>query len=441
MRLLLLVVHTSTTLLLVAALADAFAPPATTGVPRATTSTTLYYRDDVPPIGSSPQWETPNDFPQFLTQCSIQSFLFLLKSLRDDHTLQWLHDFTDPVMLLQVNATTPTPTAVTVKPATKVKVSLAQAAQAALVNTDKALSKGGKLRKQPKVKDDNATASIETTVLSGKKKTKNKKDTGKASNAVLAKTKTRVNQNNKKAKRQVPGQTSFIKPPLAALKLLKDTAAIKTAFSHYIVGRYLAMARKNHVPVSNTDVTELYSTGIPTRQPRPVKVPLSFSPFAGKKVKSVPFAGFAGGLKQQQKVAATTTASSATASLYGPPPPKTNVTSDAAAQLEKGTTSSSVSYRTFPRSNPVALKYHGLAILNRTRFPTWESYFEQLLEQPKECFLVESYHGHIPTYEIDIDPASLVRRMLSVRMQIAQEFEHDLQVIADMGGESFLWIQ
>jgi hypothetical protein len=240
-----------------------------------------------------------------------------------------------------------------------------------------------------------------------------------ASKAVLAKTLA------KQAKR--PGEkNSQIKPPLAALKLLKDKAAIKTAFSHYTVGRYLAMARTNNVPVSNTDITELYSTGIPTRQGRTTaKGKASFSPFGGKKTKSVPFAGFAGGLKQA--------ASSSTASLYGPPKTSVKKADAAAAAPEK---SSAQEYKTFPKTNPVALKYHGLAILNRTRFPTWESYFEQLLEQPKEAFLVESYHAHIPSYEIDIDPASLVRRMLSVRMQIAQEFEHDLQVIADMGGES-----
>jgi hypothetical protein len=433
------VVYTSALLLLLllsgASMVESFASPATTsGVPRVTTSTTLYYRDDVPPIGSSPHWETPNDFQQFLTQCSIQSFLFLLKSLRDELTMQYLHDFTDPVLLLQVNATTavtPTPA----KPGTKVKVSMAQAAQAALVNTEKALTEGGTVLKQPKAKDDkdkdeDAFASLETTVLADKKKKKKKrKGVGKASKALHSKTK--VNQNKKT---NLPGEEmTHIRPPLAALKLLKDKAALKTAFSYYTVGRYLAMARKNVAPISNTDITELYSTGIPTKQLRPGKVKSSFSPFAaGKKVTSVPFAGFAGRLKQEKQPAGSTEPlSTSTASLYGPPK-KPNVTADTAAAPEKSAT---VPYRTFPRSNPVALKYHGLAILNRTRFPTWVSYFEQLLEQPKESFLVESYNGHIPSYEMDIDPASLVRRMLSVRLQIAQEFEHDLKVIADMGGE------
>jgi hypothetical protein len=422
MRLLRLVLCSSTTLLLGAPLAESFASRHAPSVPRATTSTTLYYRDDVPPIGSSPFWETPNDFQQFLTQCSIQSFLFLLKSLRDDHTMQWLHDFTDPVLLLQVNATaTCTSTTAAVKP--KVKVSLAQAAQAALDNTDKALTEGGTtLLKQQPIKAKNPT---ETVVLAPNNKKRLMMAKAVASKAVLQKPMA------KQAKRPSQ-QTSYIKPPLAALKLLKDKAAIKTAFSHYTVGRYLAMARKYNVPVSNTDVTELYSTGIPTRKQR-TTVKASFSPFRGKKTKSAPFAGFAGGLKQA--------ASSSTAYLYGPP--KTNVVkkADAAAPepKEKSTTCSSAQeYKTFSKSNPVALKYHGLAILNRTRFPTWESYFEQLLEQPKEALLVESYHGHIPTFEIDIEPASLVRRMLAVRLQVAQEFEHDLQVIADLGGEKLI---
>lgn len=82
------------------------------------------------------------------------------------------------------------------------------------------------------------------------------------------------------------------------------------------------------------------------------------------------------------------------------------------------------------------LNYHGLAALNTTLFPTWDSYFAQLLEQPGETFIVESHSKYIPDYEMEIKPASLCARILSVREQIAREFVRDLDVIAAMGGRT-----
>ena len=46
------------------------------------------------PLGTSTG--TENDFRTFLNQCSLQSFMFLLKSTRDPHTIRWLDNFTQP---------------------------------------------------------------------------------------------------------------------------------------------------------------------------------------------------------------------------------------------------------------------------------------------------------------------------------------------------------
>jgi hypothetical protein len=82
------------------------------------------------------------------------------------------------------------------------------------------------------------------------------------------------------------------------------------------------------------------------------------------------------------------------------------------------------------------LAYHGLAALNTTHFPTWDSYFSKLLEQPTEIFIIESHSAYVPEYELEIKPASLCARIVSVRDQIAREFTRDLDVIAAMGGHT-----
>ena len=45
-------------------------------------------------------WTVYNDFPLFLTQCSIQSFQFLLNSMRDPQTVLWMENFTQPAIQL-----------------------------------------------------------------------------------------------------------------------------------------------------------------------------------------------------------------------------------------------------------------------------------------------------------------------------------------------------
>lgn len=85
------------------------------------------------------------------------------------------------------------------------------------------------------------------------------------------------------------------------------------------------------------------------------------------------------------------------------------------------------------------LRYHGLAAMDSIRFPIWESYFEELLEQPTDEWIIASEQSHIPNYTWEIDPSSICSRILSVREQLSREFVKDLQVVSDMGGQTFDW--
>mmetsp|Transcript_5489 Transcript_5489/g.9285 ORF Transcript_5489/g.9285 Transcript_5489/m.9285 type:complete len:448 (-) Transcript_5489:2576-3919(-) len=87
------------------------------------------------------------------------------------------------------------------------------------------------------------------------------------------------------------------------------------------------------------------------------------------------------------------------------------------------------------------LNYHGLSALNTTKFPTWDCFFTKLLEQPDTVLLISTPKdvGRRLYSEIDIDiePARLCTRILSVREQIARELTKDLEVIAKMGQQIF----
>jgi len=85
------------------------------------------------------------------------------------------------------------------------------------------------------------------------------------------------------------------------------------------------------------------------------------------------------------------------------------------------------------------LRYHGLAAMDTTRFPTWENYFESMLERPTDSWVIASDRPHIPDYTWEIDPNSLCSRILSVREQLSKEFAKDLQAVSDMGGQTFDW--
>mmetsp|Transcript_7582 Transcript_7582/g.10985 ORF Transcript_7582/g.10985 Transcript_7582/m.10985 type:complete len:481 (+) Transcript_7582:58-1500(+) len=118
--------------------------------------------------------------------------------------------------------------------------------------------------------------------------------------------------------------------------------------------------------------------------------------------------------------------------------------SDDAAGIENYSTGTFVEAKssiekksTTKNSNEVKLlKYHGLGAMNTTLFPTWDSYFLSLLKERSVTFVVESDVKHIKDYDLDINPASLCSRILSVRSQIMGEWYRDLNVIITMGGRT-----
>ncbi|KAL7581311.1 hypothetical protein ACA910_006075 [Epithemia clementina (nom. ined.)] len=91
--------------------------------------------------------------------------------------------------------------------------------------------------------------------------------------------------------------------------------------------------------------------------------------------------------------------------------------------------------------------YHGTGALNLTRFDTWDALLLDLVQRPKAIVVVAARRrgrGHggwssnnphfeesqqFVEFDIDIDPASLVSRMVSVRQQIAQEWVADLSTL------------
>lgn len=97
--------------------------------------------------------------------------------------------------------------------------------------------------------------------------------------------------------------------------------------------------------------------------------------------------------------------------------------------------------QTSTRLGSKLLNYHGLSALNTTIFPTWDSFFTQLLEQPDSILKISTPKdvGKRVYSEIDIDiePARLCTRILSVREQIARELTRDLECIANMGQQIF----
>ncbi|KAL9181288.1 hypothetical protein ACHAXT_010093 [Thalassiosira profunda] len=83
------------------------------------------------------------------------------------------------------------------------------------------------------------------------------------------------------------------------------------------------------------------------------------------------------------------------------------------------------------------LNFHGLGAMNTTLFPEWDSFFTSLLEQPDAVLMIHTPddvgHRAYSDIEIDIEPARLCTRILSVREQIARELAKDLGQIALMG--------
>jgi hypothetical protein len=88
--------------------------------------------------------------------------------------------------------------------------------------------------------------------------------------------------------------------------------------------------------------------------------------------------------------------------------------------------------------------YHGTSAINVTRYRTWDTVLYDMMNQPNTRVIVSargrgggrrsdddpnSEKRKIDEYGIDIRPASLVRRLLAVREQLASEFERDLEIV------------
>ena len=429
-------------------------------------STTLFYRDDVPPIGSTPKWETPNDFQQFLTQCSMQSFMFLCHSLRDDQTVRWLHEFTEPVLQSNFNTTALNTAAAPAQAKQKKKVSLEEAANSALADMESELM-GGFEKGDAKKVPPKASELLKKSARNKEEKKINSSAEAKVSGTEKPSASVSIAQQElKKAlKKKTPTQSGFTAFSKQANKVFwsfqkktskteddnESSSSESSPKTSWAPTKMDNKAGTTESSSSNTDVSALYgSNSIPKKQPKdssssssPKKQGMvnantdisalygsgSFPQKSGEtSASSVPEQSFSP-YGKKVTVSSNPTDKFATTSsmsyLYAAPEPKQANEND-----ESDSKEASRRYKNLP-----GLKYHGLAIFNCTKFPTWDSYFEQLLEQPKQSYLVESNHKHVPSYEFDVDPATLCTRMLSVRAQIAEEFEHDLTVIAQMGGK------
>lgn len=102
------------------------------------------------------------------------------------------------------------------------------------------------------------------------------------------------------------------------------------------------------------------------------------------------------------------------------------------------------------------LRFHGSGAFDMKRFPSWETIFVEMMAMPVTQLEIEvevkGFPGgsfgltknrkknpyltkKVKKYTIDIDPSSLVSRIIFVREQIAKEFEQDLKIIATHGEE------
>ena len=83
------------------------------------------------------------------------------------------------------------------------------------------------------------------------------------------------------------------------------------------------------------------------------------------------------------------------------------------------------------------LRYHGLGAMNTTAFPTWDAYFGELLKRRDETLVIETWDPRCPEFDVEISPASLCSRILSIREQICREFAEDLDKISRMGAQIY----
>lgn len=100
---------------------------------------------------------------------------------------------------------------------------------------------------------------------------------------------------------------------------------------------------------------------------------------------------------------------------------------------------------------PSLTDFHGTGALNMTKFEKWDSYFYELMKQPKETIIIQARRSqmtgrrlfnsgsknnpylksqeHLVEIPIDIHPSSLVPRIISVREMIGRELFQDLDLV------------
>jgi len=94
--------------------------------------------------------------------------------------------------------------------------------------------------------------------------------------------------------------------------------------------------------------------------------------------------------------------------------------------------------------------FHGTGAFNVHKYPMWDSVLIDILRQPNQKMIVSAKRrgrGHggwsknnpylqerWVEFAINISPASLVQRLLSVREQLAVEFERDLEIVGIVDG-------
>ena len=99
---------------------------------------------------------------------------------------------------------------------------------------------------------------------------------------------------------------------------------------------------------------------------------------------------------------------------------------------------------------PNLSNYHGTGAFNVQTYPRWDSVLIDILRQPNQKMVVSAKRrgrGHggwsknnpylqerWVEFKIDIMPASLVQRLLTVREQLALEFERDLEIVGMVDG-------
>ncbi|OEU09306.1 hypothetical protein FRACYDRAFT_212404 [Fragilariopsis cylindrus CCMP1102] len=92
-------------------------------------------------------------------------------------------------------------------------------------------------------------------------------------------------------------------------------------------------------------------------------------------------------------------------------------------------------------------RFHGTGAFNQTKFPEWDSVFLDYMDRPDEVIVIQmrqqrrqrklsGYNSYIEIeYELHVNPSALVRRILSVREQLSNEWVEDLDMLMKLNDE------